>query len=1019
VVTHSISLPGEKVTLEACIVESAVHATPVAAGAKNSSVFHSDTSADMTAMAAFTAALPLTQQCAHAPLLHVTTCPRAPAYPALVARTRSRAVLRMGIFDALKARVTGLAGSGPSGSGGRAQTLSDDPRLGKYVKRVERINELEDAVEKMSAEEMVSRIATLREEISAAAGETDGVLEEVFALVREASFRVLGLRHYDVQLVGGMVLNDGKIAEMATGEGKTLVAALPSALNALAGQAVCIVTVNDYLAKRDSELIGQIHRFLGFSVGLIQAGQTTANRRKAYSCDITYVTNSELGFDYLRDNLALTDAEVVMRRPFGFCLVDECDSILIDEARTPLIISGRAAAQKEKYGIAAKAAAQLEQPFHYTVNEKEQSVLLTDNGFTVLESALGVTDLFDVTNPWAPFITNALKAKEIFLKDVNYIVREEQRDIQIVDEFTGRVMEGRRWSDGLHQAIEAKEGLEVDKEATTIASVSYQAFFKLFPNLAGMTGTAETEANELYDIYGLQVLVIPTALPIARKDYEDVVYKNAAGKYRAVMGEIARVAPTGRPVLVGTTSIEASEALSALLTEVNVPHDVLNAKPESALRESEIIAQAGRKYSITIATNMAGRGTDILLGGNSGYFARALARKELVSLDKELYNGMMNEATSVLIDDDELPCEVSDEAFEMLASAAEEVMSANSPTTLLEIDQLISVAAEYGPIPEDLGAGLTKLRQVLCRIQAELADTVAEEREEVIKAGGLYVIGTERAESRRVDNQLRGRAGRQGDPGGSRFFLALDDRLFRIFGGDKVSGILNAFRVEENIPIESKSVTSALDAAQRNVEEYYAEIRKQLFTYDEVMSTQRAAIYAQRRRLLSCDDAAIKQRLADNCAETALEIVNGYVSRSDGSADDFDGLAVKLNQFFPGLPVADFSQLETAHSQQKLVQVVQESVAELLLAKENSMDACSRVGMARDTARFLVLTQMDNMWQSHMKSMDYLKEFVVLRAYSRDDPLAAYKTDGFELFEAMLASVRRCVCACSPDLILT
>jgi preprotein translocase subunit SecA len=846
--------------------------------------------------------------------------------------------------------------------------------------------------------------------LAAPGGEMDAVLEEVFALVREASFRVLGLRHYDVQLVGGMVLNDGKIAEMATGEGKTLVAALPAALNALAGEAVCIVTVNDYLAKRDSELIGQIHRFLGLSVGLVQAGQTAAERLAAYSCDITYVTNSELGFDYLRDNLALTDADVVIRRPFGFCLVDECDSILIDEARTPLIISGRIPARKEKYATAAKAASQLEQPLHYTVNEKEQSVLLSENGYAVLESALGVDDLFDVTNPWAPFIINALKAKEIFLKDVNYIVRPEQGDIQIVDEFTGRVMEGRRWSDGLHQAIEAKEGLEVDKEATTIASVSYQAFFKLFPKLSGMTGTAATEATELFDIYGLQVLVVPTALPIARKDYEDVVYKNAAGKYRAVMGEIARVAPTGRPILIGTTSIEASEALSALLTEVNVPHDVLNAKPESALRESEIIAQAGRLYSITIATNMAGRGTDILLGGNAGYFSRALARKELVSLNEAMYDGMMrSSATSVLIDDDDLPCEVSDEAFEMLASAAAEVSKTVSPATLLEIDQLVALAAEFGPIPEELGAGMVELRQALNRIRAELADTVAEERVEVVKAGGLYVIGTERAESRRVDNQLRGRAGRQGDPGGSRFFLALDDRLFRLFGGDKVSGILNAFRVEENTPIESKSVTSALDNAQRNVEEYYAEIRKQLFTYDEVMSTQRAALYAQRRRLLSSGEEAIYQRLADDCADTALEIIKGYISRSDGSADDFDGLAVKLNQFYPGLTSAVSGTLSAAHAQNKLVAVVHESVGEALEAKKRSLDDSSRKGMARDVARFLILTQMDNMWQSHMKSMDYLKEFVVLRAYSRDDPLAAYKTEGFELFQETLANVRRYV----------
>lgn len=749
---------------------------------------------------------------------------------------------------------------------------------------------------------------------------------------------------------------------------------------------------------------------MGISVGLVQAGMSTAERRAAYAADVTYVTNSELGFDYLRDNLALNEVDVVLGREFGFCIVDEADSILIDEARTPLIISGKTPADTEKYAVAAKAAGQLSVGAHYDVNEKEQSVLLTENGYNVLESALGVEDLFDPKAPWAPYVTNALKAKEVFKSDVNYIVREDEADVQIVDEFTGRVMEGRRWSDGLHQAVEAKEGLPVKNEATTVASVSYQAFFKLFDRLAAMTGTAATEADELDSIYGLRVVTVPTALPIARKDYEDVVFKNAKGKYRAIMSEIARVAPTGRPVLVGTTSIEASEALSALLTEVEVPHEVLNAKPESAARESEIIAQAGRKFSITIATNMAGRGTDILLGGNAEYYARALARKELVAQNEELYEAMISDSVStMLIDDEELPCDLTDEAFDMLASASEAIAADDAAAleNLVGIDEIVAIAAEYGPIPTEYGPGVAALREVISRVKAEVEETVAEERAEVLKAGGLYVIGTERADSRRVDNQLRGRAGRQGDPGGSRFFLALDDKLFRLFGGEKVTGLMNAFRVDENTPIENKTVTSALDNAQKNVEEYFAEIREQLFTYDEVMSIQRAAIYAQRRKVLVGGPDDVFNRLKNDSAETALEIVEGFVKKSGSGSTDFDGLAAKLAEFFPAADGCDADALQSADSAgQSLSEYAQSRVAELAESKNASLES-SRLGLGTEASRFLVLTQMDNLWQEHMKSMDYLKEFVVLRAYSSENPLEAYKIDGFGMFQSMLDDVRR------------
>lgn len=931
------------------------------------------------------------------------------ALPLRTRRAGSRArAPTMGIFDTLKSKVLGTDETEQKTSTGtpsRPQTLQEDPALSKYTERVARINALESEIEGKSNEELQSRFAEIRSSLADGSATQDNVLEEVFALVREASYRVLGIRHYDVQLVGGMVLNDGSIAEMATGEGKTYVAALPSALNAADGSPVFVITVNDYLAKRDAELIGQIHRFLGLKVGLIQAGMTPQERREAYSCDIVYVTNSELGFDYLRDNLAVQESEVVILRPFGFCIVDEADSILIDEARTPLIISAKSPAPQAKYATAAKAAAQLENELHYTVNEKEQSVLLTEIGYTVMEEALNVKDLFDVQNPWAQYITNALKAKEIFQRDVNYIVRDEQQDIQIVDEFTGRVMEGRRWSDGLHQAVEAKEGLTVDSESKTVASISYQAFFKLFPKLAGMTGTASTEAGELDEIYGLRVLPIPTALPNARKDYDDVVFRNAEGKYKAIMREIARVAPTGRPILIGTTSIEASEALSQLLTEVEVPHEVLNAKPETALRESEIIAQAGRMYSITLATNMAGRGTDILLGGNALYFARALARKELVSLDQELYDALMaDDETCVLIDDEELPCELSEETFEALNVAAKAVAEACKPKTLLEIDELVALAAEYGPIPEGLD-GLGELRGALELIKDQLSDVVEQEKEAVIKAGGLYVIGTERAESRRVDNQLRGRAGRQGDPGGSRFFLALDDRLFRVFGGEKVTGLLDTFRVDAETPIENRAVTSALDSAQTSVETYYAEIRRSLFAYDEVLSTQRGALYAQRRATLLDTDDSVLDRILNDSLETGREIMRGYVNKESGD-DDLDGLAGKIVQFFPDIARCSADDLKGLADGVSVEEHVEECIQATWLDKKDKLDG-RRAGLAGGTARYLYLVQVDNLWQAHMKEMDYLKEFVGLRSYGQDDPLQVYQTEGFELFQAMLAGVRR------------
>lgn len=921
-------------------------------------------------------------------------------------RAASIARPRMGLMDVFKSVAKGPSSQEKIKSG--LQAISSGQGLDRFAERVTKINAMEDELEGLDNDTLLQKIGSIRDMLHENSTDKDRHLEEVFAIVREASFRVLGLRHYDVQLIGGMILDDGCVAEMATGEGKTLVAALPAVLNALTGEQVFIVTVNDYLAKRDAELIGQIYRFLGLSVGLVQSSSTPEQRSQAYSCDITYVTNSELGFDYLRDNLAFSMDDMVISRPFGFCIVDEADSILIDEARTPLIISGKTSAPKDKYATAAKLASQLEKELHYKANEKEQSVVLTDLGFVVVEEALGVGTLFDVQDPWASYITNALKAKELFRKDINYIVRESESDIQIVDEFTGRVLVGRRWSDGLHQAVEAKEGLEVDSETTVIASVSYQAFFKLFPRLSGMTGTASTEANEFQNIYDLQVLSVPTALPCARKDYEDVVFRTEEAKYRAIMAEIARVAPTGRPILIGTTSIETSEALSNLLKEVNIQHDLLNARPESAARESEIVAQAGREFSLTIATNMAGRGTDILLGGNADYFARACARREFVLCGNRQGIDLGAISTSLkLIDDYELPCDVSQQALDDLKSAVEALIVSRKPQTLLDIDQLIATAAEFGPIGEDANGELVRLRKALHSIRDDLAEAVAEEREDVIKAGGLYVVGTERAESRRVDNQLRGRTGRQGDPGGSRFFLSLDDRLFRVFGGDKVRGILDAFRVDENMPIENKSVTSALDNAQKNVEEYYADIRQQLYVYDNVLSSQRAAFYSKRRQVLMSDSQAMWEQLSGECKETAREIVEAFTGRDDGSEDDLEALSQKLSQFFPDIGGVKADELSVGTNETKsLLDKVFSAVDAVLAAKADGLEQ-RRSGLSQDIARYLELTQMDNSWQAHMKRMDYLKEFVGLRSYGQENPLDAYQVEGFEIFKSMLSEVRR------------
>ena len=863
----------------------------------------------------------------------------------------------------------------------------------------------------------------------------DDLLPEAFAVVREASRRVLGLRQFDVQLVGGMVLHEGQIAEMKTGEGKTLVATLPSYLNALTGRGVHVVTVNDYLARRDAEWMGQVHRFLGLNVGLIQQAMFPVERKKNYECDITYATNSELGFDYLRDNMAADNSEIV-QRDFQFCVIDEVDSILIDEARTPLIISGQVERPQEKYQKAAAIVANLKRALDtskdgidpegdYEVDEKQRSCILTDEGFAKTEELLQVKDLFDPKDPWAHYVTNALKAKELFVKDVNYIVRE--KEAVIVDEFTGRVMPGRRWSDGQHQAIEAKENLPIQPETQTLASITYQNFFLLYPRLSGMTGTAKTEEVEFEKTYKLETTVVPTNRKISREDWVDQVFKTESAKWRAVANETAAIHQKGRPVLVGTTSVEKSELLSSLLSEQQIPHNLLNAKPENVEREAEIVAQAGRAGAVTIATNMAGRGTDIILGGNSDYMAR-LKIKEILSIRlvkpeeghkppiplqrKTASEGFKdnknsNNINSKIIQAESIknifPVLLTEDTDQKLASLCSKLVKAWGDRALssIELDDYIATAAEKTPTQDQ---NIEELRSAIQLVKKEYEEVLLSEEEKVRKVGGLHVIGTERHESRRVDNQLRGRAGRQGDLGSTRFFLSLEDNLLRIFGGDRVAGLMNAFRVEEDMPIESGMLTRSLEGAQKKVETYYYDIRKQIFEYDEVMNNQRKAVYSERRRVL--DGKELKLQVIGYGQRTMEEIVEAYVNE-DLPPEEWDlmNLLSKVKEFIYLLDDLKSEDL-FGLNKNELKDFLKEQLRNAYDVKEAQVEK-THPGIMRQAERFFILQQLDTLWREHLQSMDSLRESVGLRGYGQKDPLIEYKNEGYDMFLDMMINMRR------------
>ncbi|HET97890.1 MAG TPA: preprotein translocase subunit SecA [Desulfurivibrio alkaliphilus] len=759
---------------------------------------------------------------------------------------------------------------------------SQNERLLKAMQpAVERINALEPEIKALDDAALVAKTAEFRERLAQGATE-DELLPEAFAVVREASSRVLGMRHFDVQLIGGMVLHQGRIAEMKTGEGKTLVATLAVYLNALAGRGVHVVTVNDYLARRDSEWMGKLYSFLGLTVGVIVHGLDDQQRKEAYAADVTYGTNNEFGFDYLRDNMKFR-VEDFCQREFNFAIVDEVDSILIDEARTPLIISGPADASTELYVKVNTLLPRFQAETHFTVDEKAKSVALTEEGVALGEELLGVENLYDPRNiEQLHHLTQALKAHVLFKRDVDYLVRDDQ--VVIVDEFTGRAMAGRRFSDGLHQALEAKEGVRVERENQTMASITFQNYFRMYDKLAGMTGTADTEAAEFKKIYNLDVVVIPTHHPMIRIDYPDAIYKTLAAKYRAIVREIKALHEKGQPVLVGTINIDVSEKISAMLKKEKIPHAVLNAKHHE--KEAEIVADAGQKGKVTIATNMAGRGTDIKLG------------------------------------------------------------------------------------------------------------------EGVAELGGLHILGTGRHESRRIDNQLRGRSGRQGDSGSSRFFLSLEDDLLRIFGSDRISGIMDRLGMEEDEPIEHNMISKAIENAQRKVEGHNFEIRKHLLEYDDVMNKQREVIYSQRREVLSSTD--LKEVVWEMVEDMVQGLVAEFADEKVLSADwDWDGLNERCAILFGFTPEWDEAARADLNAEQLSDRLRQE-----LLRRYEEREAQVGTENMRQLERIILLQMVDSHWKEHLLNMDHLKEGIGLRGYGQKNPLIEYKREGFQMFMEMIDRMR-------------
>ena len=842
----------------------------------------------------------------------------------------------------------------------------NDRKIKNMMGIVEHINALEPQFEAMSDEELRAKTdefkAILAKRPISNDFKTDRKLEkealdkilpEAFATVREAGKRVLNMRHFDVQLIGGYFLHNGHIAEMRTGEGKTLVATLPAYLNALTGKGVHIITVNDYLAKRDSEWMGKIYKFLGLSVGVILSGGRNAEdfeaKKAAYNCDITYGTNNEFGFDYLRDNMA-GSLEMLVQRPYNYAIIDEVDSILIDEARTPLIISGRLEKSAETYKLMAKIAPQMQKNTDYEVDEKNKNIILTEDGIDHAQELLGIKDLFDINTQYAHHLLQALKAKELFVRDTDYVIKDGE--VMIVDEFTGRLMEGRRWSDGLHQAVEAKEGVQIQDETQTLASITFQNLFRLYPKLAGMTGTAMTEEAEFGKIYNLEVTTIPTNKPDIRINYPDVIYKTERQKYLSVVDDIIQMHEIGRPVLVGTISIEKSEYVSALLKKRGIKHNVLNAKQHE--REAYIIAQAGRVGAVTIATNMAGRGTDILLGGNAEFLAKEALDSKGITPDNPNYEEEKEKAL-----------------------------------------------AEARALTED-------------------------EHQKVVNAGGLHVIGTERHESRRIDNQLRGRAARQGDPGSTRFFLSLEDNLMRIFGGDKITSLMNMLNVDETMAIESPLITRQIQSAQKKVETYHFDIRKSVLEYDDVMNIQREKFYAQRRKVLRGKN--LNEDIQFMIEREVDRILRSYIAPDmhveDYIYEDLVRMIKELHSYIPQLShfeVSDIQNMRFEPMYEKVkdfaLQAYRDHETEIIKFYNDVIsqyepnyipqEPFSDNNVMRDLEKDILLRVVDNKWIDHLHNIDMLRDGIGLRAYGQKDPLIEYKREAYDLFNNMMFEIQK------------
>ena len=829
----------------------------------------------------------------------------------------------------------------------------------KELKRIQPITQkvldLKPKYEALSDEELQAVTPALKQRL--ADGETlDDILPDAFAACREASRRVLGMEHFPVQITGGIVLHRACIAEMQTGEGKTLVATLPVYLNALAGKGVHVVTVNDYLARRDSEWMGKLYRFMGLTVGLVVHGVTAEGRKAAYRAAITYGTNNEFGFDYLRDNMVVQKEQMV-QRGHAYAIVDEVDSILIDEARTPLIISGSGGDSSALYQKADQFASRLKKSVvtelddkedqdaqadgDYVVDEKRRTATLTQEGIKKAEAFFGVENITDADNmTLLHHINQAIKARGVMKRDIDYVVRDGE--VIIVDEFTGRLMIGRRYNEGLHQAIEAKEGVKVAAESKTLATVTFQNYFRMYEKLAGMTGTASTEADEFSEIYGLNIVTVPTNRPRQRQDMHDVVYKTVKGKYNAVIEQVVECHAKGQPVLVGTVSIEKSEILSRLLKAKGVPHNVLNAKNHE--REAEIVAQAGKKGAVTIATNMAGRGTDIVLGGNAPYLAKTKMRAEGFT------------------------------------------------------EEQIAEADGHGETDnEDILAARARFEALL----AEYQPAISAEAEEVRAAGGLFIVGTERHESRRIDNQLRGRSGRQGDPGASRFFLSLEDDLLRLFGGDRVQALMDTLNLDEDTPIENKMLTSTIESAQKKLEARNFSIRKNVLQYDDVMNQQREIIYGQRRKVLNGEDvsASLHQMMEESIKASVAAFLGGDV------AEEWDFAALRRHYLGWLCVESDFH-----YTTEQLNDLKREDVENMLLERGKKILAIKeqRYGapIMREVERICLLRNVDLKWMDHIDNMDQLRQGIALRSYGQKDPVVEYRIEGFEMFDAMVESIR-------------